>query len=113
MPDTPVVRSYGCSFGCGNPYDYILISVQDSTTELLCFPCFVQLTADMLQAALSPDGKHVVEALQDAVQAERVAMNGNTVKPRGKNAPADTDDPDLIEAFDSLITPDELGPEFR
>jgi len=105
-------RSYGCSFGCGNPYDYVFVSVSDGTTEFLCMPCFVKLASDIVEAATSTDGTKWMQELAEIGGGNQAPVNGPAPKRRGKNAPADTDDPDLIEAFDSRITVDELGDEF-
>lgn len=112
-PAAPTVqRSYGCSFGCGNPYDYIIVQVVDGTTEFACLPCFVRLASDMVTAVtegISPDAQAELRELQSAGQAP---MSNGSVRPRGKNAPADADDPDLIDVFDSRITAEELPEDF-
>jgi hypothetical protein len=113
MPDAAPVRSYGCSFGCGNPYDYIVVSVADGTTEFLCMPCYVKLATEIIEAVTNPDSPTVQAALAEMGQVQQTAMNGQGPKRRGKNAPVDADDPDIIEAFDSVITVDELPEEFR
>lgn len=113
MPDMPPVRSYGCSFGCGNPYDYVVVSVADSSTEFLCMPCYVKLATEIIEAVTNPDSETVRKAMAEAGQVQQTAMNGQGPKRRGKNAPAGTEDPDLITAFDSVITVDELPEEFR
>ena len=111
--DTPAIRSYGCSFGCGNPYDYVFVSVADGTTEFLCLPCFVRLASDLLEAVTEPDSKRVRNAVKDMGSLDVTPMRGSKPRGRGRNAPADNDDPDLIMAFDSMITEDELPAEFR
>lgn len=113
MPDVALERSYGCSYGCGNPYDYVFVSVADSTTELLCVPCFLKLASDILTAITTPDAADVMAAVADMGQIDQVSTNGTGPRRRGKNAPATTDDPDLIQAFDGVITVDELPEEFR
>lgn len=113
MAEMAPQRSYGCSFGCGNPYDYIVVSVIDSTTEFICMPCYVKLATEIVEAVLNPDSEAVKQALAGAGTVEQAPQNGQGPKRRGKNAPANTEDPDLIEAFDSVITVDELPPEFR
>jgi hypothetical protein len=111
--ESPVIRSYGCSFGCGNPYDYVFVTVADGTTEFLCLPCFVRLASDLLEAVTEPDSPRVRAAVADMGKLESAPMISSRVKSRGKNAPADSDDPDLFEAFDSVITEDDLPAEFR
>jgi hypothetical protein len=100
-------RSYGCSWGCGNPYDYVIISVADGTTEFMCLVCFLQLAQDMIMAVLNPQDPAVKAAMADAAGIEKAPMTSGRVRRRGKNAPADIDDDDLITAFDSRITGDE------
>lgn len=113
MPDTTRQRSYGCSYGCGNPYDYLFVSVQDGTTEFLCLPCFVQLAQQLLKALIEPDAPDVQAAVEDMGSLNVVPMHGPGPRKRGKNAPANTEDDDLVSAFDSRITVDELGDEFK
>ena len=106
-------RSYGCSWGCGNPYDYIFVSVQDGTTEFLCLPDFLKLAEQIITAVTSPEGAEVMAALASAANLETAPMAHSKPKGRGKNAPVTADDPDLLEAYDSVITEDELPDEFR
>ena len=113
MSSGPMERSYGCSYGCGNPYDVIIVMVADATTELLCIPCFVKTAADMVEAMVNADMPNMQAALDDMNAVDKVPQNGSKSKSRGRNAPATNDDPDLLEAFDSVITADELPPEFR
>lgn len=109
---TPPERSYGCSWGCGNPYDYVFVSVADGTTEFLCLPCFLKLAQEIVTAVISPDGEEVMAALADMRGSEQAPMRSGKVRKRGKNAPANSEDPDLIDAFDSRLTPDELPEDF-
>ena len=106
-------RAYGCSYGCGNPYDMIVVSIADSTTEFLCMPCFVKLATDIITAMTDPENEAVQKMLAAAGEVMTAPMKGGGVKPRGRNAPAGTEDQDLIDAFDSVVTVEELGPEFR
>jgi len=100
-------RSYGCSWGCGNPYDYIIISVADGTTEFMCLVCYLKLAQDMIMAVLNPQDPAVKAAMADLGGIEKAPMTSGRVRKRGKNAPADIDDDDLISAFDSRIADDE------
>lgn len=112
IPDTPQ-RSYGCSFGCGNPYDFIFVSVVDGTTEFLCLPCMVRLASDMVAAVTEPDNPSLITALQGAGTVDTAPMANGQVKRRGKNAPVTADDDDLISVYEDVITVDELPEEFR
>lgn len=107
------VRSYGCTFGCGNPYDFVFISVADGTTEFLCLPCFVRLAGDMVEAATNPDNP-VVQAALAAAAGEVVDQAPGPAGRRGRhNAPATSDSPDLFETYNAAITPEELPEAFR
>lgn len=109
----PPERSYGCSYACGNPYDFVIISVQDGTTEFLCVPCFVRLAADMVEAATNPESPDIQNMLRQAGTVDSAPMTTPNKRKRGHNAPVTNDDPDLLEAFDSVITEDELSEEFK
>lgn len=111
-PDTPS-RSYGCSFGCGNPYDFVFVSVVDGTTEFLCLPCMVRLASDMVAAVTEPDNSMLQKALAGAGAIDVAPMANGGVKRRGKNAPVTTDDDDLLSAYEDVITEDELPEAFR
>lgn len=113
MPDATQQRSYGCSYGCGNPYDYLFVDIASGTTEFLCLPCFVQLTEQLLKAVIDPSDITVQTALGAATPLDTTPMNSNSVRRRGKNAPVNTEDDDLLESFDSVITVDDLPDEFR
>lgn len=91
----------------------IVISVADGTTEFLCMPHFVETAAQVLTAITHPDDDDVMHAVANAGVADQVPMTGGGVKPPGHNAPATSDDDDLLAAYDSRITVDELPAEFR
>ena len=112
-PADPAPRSYGCSYGCGNPYDYVIVSVADSSTEFLCLPCFVRLATDLVAAVTDPAATKVQVALAEAGYLNTEPVAGPAPKRRGHNAPANNDDPDLITAYEDVITEDELPDEFR
>lgn len=106
-------RSYGCTFGCGNPYDFVVIDARSGTTDFLCLPCFVRLAGDMVAAMTEADNPQVIAALAYATTDSAAAAPGPTGARRGKNPPATNADPDLFGSFDSLITVDELPEAFR
>lgn len=115
MSDQPAMpeRAYGCTFGCGNPYDVVIVQVVDSTTELLCYPCFVRMASEVAEAMTNPDSPAVRAAVAGAGPVETAPMRGAGPRKRGHNAPAGTDDADVLSAFDRVITADELPEEFR
>lgn len=106
-------RSYGCSFGCGNPYDYIFISVAGGETLFLCLPDMVRLASDIMSAVTDPDPESIAKWVTAMQPFEQAPMRGQSARKRGHNAPAESDDPDLFAAFDSVVTEDELGDEFK
>lgn len=106
-------RSYGCTFGCGNPYDVVLVQILDGTTEFLCIPCLIGLAVTMTTAMTDAGNPDVQKAMSVFQNPEQPPMNGPKPKRGRKNAPATTDDPDVIEAFSGVITADELPEEFR
>ena len=113
VADSTGTRSYGCSYGCGNAYDVVVVMVQDGTTEFLCLPCFVRLASEVATALTDPENAKVIEALRQAGHMDGIPTPGPTAKAGRKNAPAGTDDPDLIAAYDDVVTEDELPAEFR
>jgi len=107
------MRSYGCSLGCGNPYDFIVIMVQGAETQLLCTTCFITTAGNMLEAMTNPDNPIVRQMMAEAgAVSDQVPFDG-TVRKRGHEAPAEVDDPDAIAAFESFVLEDELPDEFR
>lgn len=106
-------RSYGCSRACGNPYDFVVIAVSEAHTEMLCLPCFVQTAMEMVRAVVSPDDETVQSAVAAFPPSDQVPMSGGVKRRRGHHAPAETEDPDILEVFDGVITADELPDEFR
>lgn len=112
-PNPETGRSYGCSFGCGNPYDVILISVRGGDTLFLCMPCYIRQSADMLAAMVDKDDPLVRQMVALAEMPGQAPMIPGHVKKRGHNAPVNAEDDDLIAAYDDVVTPDELSEEFR
>jgi hypothetical protein len=106
-------RSYGCTFGDGNPYDFVLISVRDGSTEFLCLPCMVRLAADMVEAVTNPDSNAVKTATQFFAGQETAPTRGTVNRGKGRNAPATNLDPELFDAFDSVVTTEDLPEDFR
>lgn len=111
--DTKPERSYGCSRACGNPYDFIVVTVSEAFTEMLCFPCFVQTAYDTVKAITEADSPDVVAAMAEFPPSEQVPMAGGVKRKRGHFAPAEAEDPDMLAIFDGVITEEELPDEFR
>ena len=111
--DRPTARSYGCSYGCGNPYDYVFVSVADGTTEFPCMPCFIRLAVEIVQAVQTTEGAELVTAINDMGKLQAAPMTNSKTRKRGHEAPVNADDEALIEAFDSRITADELPEDFK
>lgn len=106
-------RSYGCSLGCGNAYDFVVVLVQDGTTQFLCTPCFVRTAYDMLQAMANPDDPEVQRRIAAGGTVETVPWMDGKVSGPGHNAPVELNDPDAIERFESFILEDELPDAMR
>lgn len=109
----PVARSYGCSFACGNPYDYVFVTVADGTTLMLCLPCMVNLASQMVASVVDAENPEVKQILAMDDAGDTVPMSGPGPRQRGRNAPATNDDPDLLEVFDGVVTVDMLPDEFK
>ena len=111
-PDIPV-RSYGCQYGCGNPYDVILIQVQDNSTLMLCIPCFIKTAIEIVDAMTGEVSPEVEAERAELNAMQQPEMRGSRVRRGRHNAPAGTDSEELIEAYDSQIADDELPDEFK
>lgn len=107
------VRSYGCQYGCGNPYDVILIQIQDNSTLLLCIPCFVKTAIEIVDAMTGDVSPEVETERRELNSIQQPVMSGSRVRRGRHNAPAGTDNPDLIEAYDTQIVDDELPDKFK
>lgn len=103
----PHARSYGCTFGCGNPFDFVVISVSDGTAEFLCLPCYVHLATDMVTAVVDPSDPKVRETMANLGQLQFTAAPGPAGRTGKRNAPVTETDPGVIESFDSEIDDDE------
>jgi len=95
-------RSYGCTFGCGNPYDVIVTFVNDASTEMLCIPCYIKMASDMLTAMVKSDDSNVKAAMEWAARNLAPQVPGPAPKRGRKNAPATADSPDIFEAYDGI-----------
>jgi len=107
------IRSYGCTFGCGNPYDVIVIMVDDGTTEFLCMPDFIRMAEIAVKAIVEPDDPEVQARLSIVNGTRGPSVPGPTAKRGRKNAPVTNTDPDIFASYDATITADELPDEFR
>lgn len=92
-------RTYPCSYGCGNQIDVILTQVEDSTTLMLCMPCFILTAQQVLEAMVNPDNPDVKKRISDAGAVNR-ATRGKAASSRAKKPEEqDPDDPDYIAPF--------------
>jgi len=100
-------RTYPCSYGCGNQIDVIITQVDDSSTLLLCFPCYVLTAQQVLEAMLNPDDPGVKAAIAGAGTVER-ARRGKAA-PLNSKRPEDQspDDPDYIAPFQGFDVEDD------
>lgn len=101
-------RSYGCSYGCGNPYDFVVVTVSDMSSLALCAICFMRTATDMMQAVIDADNPEVQRRIAEAQITDSVPFDDEDLRTRGHNAPVDAASEDAIAAFDGYILPDEL-----
>lgn len=99
-------RSYGCTYGCGNPYDVVLVMVLDGTTEFLCMPCFVQCAMAAIQAMTESDNPNVRTAMDAFSVNQSDMVPGPKANPGRRNAPATSDTPEAFGAFDESLALD-------
>lgn len=109
----PAERSYGCTYACGNPYDVIVVLVSDGTVLFLCMPCFVRTASDVAAAILDQDNPEIRAIAETAAVPDGGTVPGPAPRKRGRNAPAGSDDDDLVEVFDGRILASELPDTFR
>lgn len=108
-----IKRSYGCSYGCGNPFDFMVVSNKDLSTLALCTPCFIQTAAQMLEAMTNPENSEVVRMLREAGDVDQVPFEDEEFEGKTRHAPVELDDPDAIAAFEGEVPYDELPDEFK
>lgn len=106
-------RSYGCSYGCGNPYDFIVTTVSDMSSLALCAIDFMRTAHDMMTAVMDPENPEVQKRVAEAQLDNVVPFDAEHLKRRGHNAPVDAGSQDAIDAFEGYVLEDELPDEFR
>lgn len=106
-------RSYGCTFGCGNPYDYVMIDVRSGTTEFLCLPDLIRLASDLVAAVTESPDETMQAALAYAQANPENAAPGPNGRRRGRNAPATNESSEIFAAYDATITTEDLSDEFK
>lgn len=107
------LRSYGCSYGCGNPYDFVVTTISDMSSLALCAVCFMRTAHDMMTAVMDPNNPEVQKRVAEAQLDNVVQFDAEHLKRRGHNAPVDASSQDAIDAFDGYVMEDELPDEFR
>lgn len=96
-------RSYGCSNGCGNPYDVILINIKDLSSDALCMPCFVHVATGVIEAMTNAGSPEVQAALAYAASVQGEQVPGPSGRPGRRNAPANSQDASMFEAYDTTV----------
>lgn len=84
----PPERSYGCSYGCGNPYDFVMVTVSDGASEFLCTPCLIKTATEMVAAMIQADNPEVRAALESLGTPGEDRVPGPAGRERGENGPA-------------------------
>lgn len=106
-------RSYGCTFSCGNPYDYIVISVADGSTEFLCLPCYLRLAQQIIEAVTEPGSEVVQRAMAEMGHLDTAPQTHDLPKPGKHHAPVTSEIDDVMEEYTSVIDSADLPDEFR
>ena len=111
--DLAPVRSFGCQYGCGNPMDVMLYQFVDGSTLVLCIPCFIRTAMDIVTAMTSNPDEGVQQMMAEMTTLDMVDTPTARAR-RGKhNAPVGVDNAELIDAYDTAVTEDELTDEFK
>lgn len=58
--------THACSYGCGRKYDAILIQVVDASTLMLCMPCLMSLSHQIMKSMVEAGDPGVTEAIAGA-----------------------------------------------
>lgn len=103
-------RSYPCSYSCGNQIDVILTQFTDSTTLMLCMPCFLLTAQQVLEAMIDPESGEVKAKVSQAGTVDRATLGPAKSRARKSGTWIDPNDPDFIEPFSGFDTEDD-GPE--
>jgi hypothetical protein len=106
-------RSYGCSFGDGNPYDYIMVDAQSGDTLFVCIPCFVRQAMEMVAAFISSDDPATQAVVEEMERRQGEPVPGPTGRKRGRNAPVGKAGEDLFDEYGEGAVFAALPEEFR
>jgi hypothetical protein len=102
---TPDACQHVCSMGCGNEYEFVVVTASDSTTQFLCVPCFVGAAMTIVSAMTEPNDPSVAEAVEayaaDVVQSPgtrgRKAAYIGAIEQVNDNGVFDEFEPDIEE----------------
>lgn len=100
-------RTYPCSYGCGNQIDVILTQVDDSTTLMLCIPCFVLTAQQVLEAMVNPESPDVKARIADAGPVDRATRARSASAKTKRPEDQDPSDPDYIAPFQGFDDPED------
>lgn len=109
----PENRSYGCTFGCGRAYDYVVVTVKTGDTEFLCSVCYITLAVEMIKGITEQDSAEVQLAVATVGALPQAPMPEGQIRKSGHNAPVTANNALLIEEYDGAITVADLPDEFR
>ena len=107
--DAPPAKpcAHMCSFGCGNEYEFITTTVTDSTTQLLCVPCFIGTAMALVTAITEPDNPEVQAAVA-AYDVETVQATGKRGRKQSLIAAVDAPiDFSMFDPFEPDVTEDD------
>lgn len=54
---------HACQYGCGRPYDVIMVQVIDGSSSFLCIPCLMAWSHQIMTAMVEPENPQVSEVV--------------------------------------------------
>lgn len=75
------MASHGCTMGCGNEYQFVIVNVTDSSTLFVCTACFVVLamkTVEVMTEEMPAELNDALAEVQAMEQAPVMVMDGGS-----------------------------------
>lgn len=85
---------HACSWACGRKYDVVLVQIIDGSTLMLCIPCLMSFSRNVMQAMVDADSVDVrdVTASADFTGVMLVTESDTPSSMRGFSDPEPADD---------------------
>lgn len=85
---------HACAWGCGRKYDIVLVQVVDSSTLMLCIPCMLSFSRNVMEAMVEANSDGVKEVVAGADMTDVMLVRSTASNPgmRGFSDPDATDD---------------------